>query len=76
MQTVGSNTKLCVTCAMYNGSRVPKEHFVNLVAENAVLNFRKAQMLNRVIPALYGLNGRHYAEYGEIPKEVMREAQL
>lgn len=29
MQTVGSNTKLCVTCAMYDGPRVPKEHFVD-----------------------------------------------
>lgn len=29
MQTVGSNTKLRVTCAMYDGSRVPKEHFVD-----------------------------------------------
>lgn len=28
MQTVGGDTKLCATCAMYNGPRVPNGYFV------------------------------------------------
>ena len=29
MVTVGANTKLCVTCAMYDGPRIPNLSFVN-----------------------------------------------
>lgn len=29
MVTVGANTKICVTCAKYDGPRIPNEYFVN-----------------------------------------------